>query len=288
MHLARLDNEVFFKKAFTDPVVFRAFVRDIVGIETNPPVIETEKSFSPKAGNVAFRYDIFADDPESRTIVEIQKVEYDHNFDRFLHYHIQGITEQQRSSEDYGVARTVYTIVVMTAPYRVSLRTGEIYRDEVMVSNMNPCNLLGRERPLFNHKLVFLNPNYRGEGTPANYRDWLDLIFESIHHPENPRINTGNAGVARAASLVEFDSLSPEDLERSKIEVGKRKVLKYTYDEGMEEGMEKGIEKGKDEAIDMGIVGLIRQGILTDGQIAAAFGVTVERVRELRKREGEH
>jgi len=29
--LARLDNEVFFKKAFTDRTVFKAFVKDIVG-----------------------------------------------------------------------------------------------------------------------------------------------------------------------------------------------------------------------------------------------------------------
>ena len=30
MQLANLDNEVIFKKAFTDKVVFKAFVRDIL------------------------------------------------------------------------------------------------------------------------------------------------------------------------------------------------------------------------------------------------------------------
>ena len=33
MSIARLDNEVFFKKAFTDEFVFKAFVKDIVGID---------------------------------------------------------------------------------------------------------------------------------------------------------------------------------------------------------------------------------------------------------------
>jgi hypothetical protein len=42
MILARLDNEVFFKKAFTDEIVFKAFVRDIVGIEVEPDKIETK------------------------------------------------------------------------------------------------------------------------------------------------------------------------------------------------------------------------------------------------------
>ena len=53
--LARLDNEVFFKKAFTDKIVFKAFVKDIIGIEVEPEKIETEKSFNPKVGNINFK-----------------------------------------------------------------------------------------------------------------------------------------------------------------------------------------------------------------------------------------
>src|SRR5689334_17410756 len=101
MTLARLDNEVIFKKTFTDPLVLTSFVRDITGnreIEFKAEYIETEKSFYPKTSLINFRYDIFAQDPAHRIIVEIQKVDYDYNFDRFLHYHLQGITEQQRSS----------------------------------------------------------------------------------------------------------------------------------------------------------------------------------------------
>ncbi|MDX2286014.1 MAG: hypothetical protein NW241_17740 [Bacteroidia bacterium] len=36
MRLANLDNEVYFKKVFTDPDVFRAFVRDAVGVDVPP------------------------------------------------------------------------------------------------------------------------------------------------------------------------------------------------------------------------------------------------------------
>ncbi len=162
MILARLDNEVFFKKAFTDEIVFKAFVKDIIGIEVEPAKIETEKAFQPKLGNIAFnsvgcRYDIFAEDIKRRIVIEIQKVEYDssgyrHNFDRFLHYHLQAITEQQRSSEDYSVEKTVYTIVVMTAPYKVNAKTNVLYKDEVLISNLNPRNLRGIECKIFNHK----------------------------------------------------------------------------------------------------------------------------------------
>jgi hypothetical protein len=138
--------------------VLRAFVRDIVGIEVEPDKIETEKAFQPKLGSIAFRYDVFAEDAKRRVVIEIQKVEYDHNFDRFLHYHLQAITEQQRGSEDYSVEKTVYTIVVLTAPHKVNPRTNEVYKDEVLVSNLNPKNLRGAERKLFNHELIYLNP----------------------------------------------------------------------------------------------------------------------------------
>lgn len=61
MALARLGNEVFFKKAFTDKIVFKAFGKDIIDIEVDPDTIETEKAFQPRLGNINFKYDIFAD-----------------------------------------------------------------------------------------------------------------------------------------------------------------------------------------------------------------------------------
>ncbi len=246
MHLARLDNEVFFKKAFTDKIVLKAFVKDIVGIEIEPDRIETEKRFGPKMGDIDFRYDIFAEDTARRVIIEIQKVEYDHNFDRFLHYHLQAITEQQRSSANYSVDRTVYTIVLMTAPYKIDKKTREFYADEVLVSSLNPRNLKGLERKIFNHELIYLNPNYRGYDTPANYRDWLDLVYESIHHPENPHINTENAGVRRVADIIQFDNISPEEWRLAKIEVGKREVLQLEREEGIEIGIAAGEGKVKE------------------------------------------
>ncbi len=265
MTLARLDNEVFFKKAFTDEIVFKAFVKDIVGIEVNPDKIETEKAFQPKLGNINFKYDIFAEDIKKRIVIEIQKVEYDHNFDRFLHYHLQAITEQQRTSEDYTVGKTVYTIVVMTAPYKIDKKTGEFYKDEVLISALNPKNLKGIERKIFNHELIYLNPNYKTEDTPLNYRDWLDLIYESIHHPENPNLNTKNHGVKRASEIVSYENISPEEWENSKIEVGRRKVIQLSIEESKIEIAKKLIKRN-----------------LSNEDIAEDTGLTVSQIQQLR------
>jgi predicted transposase/invertase (TIGR01784 family) len=269
MTLARLDNEVFFKKAFTDEIVFKAFVKDILGIEVEPAKIETEKAFQPKLGNISFKYDIFAEDVKRRIVIEIQKVEYDHNFDRFLHYHLQAITEQQRSSEDYSVEKTVYTIVVMTAPYKVHAKTKELYKDEVLISNLNPKNLKGIERGIFNHQLIYLNPNYKGKDTPNNYRDWLDLIYESIHNPENPKINIQNEGVKRATEIVSYENISPDEWEQAKIEASKRKVITL---EREEERNETQITIAKS---------LLRTN-LSNREIATHTNLTVDQIEQLR------
>jgi len=244
-------------------------VKDIVGIEVNPDKIETEKAFHPKLGNINFKYDIFAEDSQKRIVIEIQKVEYDHNFDRFLHYHLQAITEQQRNSKDYLVECTVYTIVVMTAPYKINIKTGKFYDDEVLILILNPKNLNGIERKLFNHELIYLNPNYKGEDTPRNYRDWLDLIYESIHHPENPNVNSQNEGIKRATEVASMENVSAEEWELSKIKVMKRQVIRLER------------EKGREEAQLIIALKLIKRNFSND-DIAEDTGLTLGQIQELR------
>ncbi|OAD21162.1 hypothetical protein THIOM_003075, partial [Candidatus Thiomargarita nelsonii] len=66
MHLSRLDNEVIFKKAFTDKLVFTQFVKDVIGIDIKVGKIETEKRFKPKIAYIDFAYDIFAESTDER------------------------------------------------------------------------------------------------------------------------------------------------------------------------------------------------------------------------------
>lgn len=223
--LGKLDNQVIFKKAFTDKIVLEAFVKDVLGIEFEAAVIETEKQFSPKVGNIDFKLDIFAESKDQRVVVEIQRVQYDRNFDRFLHYFLMTIAEQQRSSMPYRIERTVYVIVVMTAPYKFDTKKGEAVRDEVLLLKLNPKTLSGIEREIYGHQLVCLNPNHPAEDTPPQIRDWLDLIYQSIHSPERPVLNEANAGVQRAAALIRDENLTPEEFAASKDEASRKEVL---------------------------------------------------------------
>ncbi|OQX98935.1 MAG: hypothetical protein B6I24_04090 [Bacteroidetes bacterium 4572_128] len=71
--LAPLDNEVFFKKAFT--------------------------------------------------------IAYDYNFDRFLHYFLAAITQQQkRANTGYDIKKTVLAVIVLTQPYKIHNKTGMVLK----------------------------------------------------------------------------------------------------------------------------------------------------------------
>jgi PD-(D/E)XK nuclease family transposase len=214
--LGNLDNEVIFKKAFTDKTVFKAFVRDILGIEVEVEKIETEKKFEPQIGYIDFELDIFAETPDKRIAIEIQRVEYDHHFDRFLHYFLMLIAEQQKTAKEYNVEQTVYIIIVLTTPYTISEKNGKPIKDEVLLLNFNPQTLGGEYRNLYGHQFVCLNPYHPEKDTPKQIRDWLDLIYQSIHNPERPALNTENEGIRRAVELISFENLTPEERANAK------------------------------------------------------------------------
>lgn len=230
--LGNLDNEVIFKKAFTNKIVFKAFVRDILGIEIEVDKIETEKKFEPKIGYIDFELDIFAESVDKRVVIEIQRVEFDHHFDRFLHYFFMLIAEQQKTAKKYSIDQTVYVIVVLTTPYKLQEKTGKPIQDEVLLLNINPETLGGEIRELYGHQFVCLNPNHPAEDTPQRIRDWLDLIYQSIYNPQRPALNTDNEGIKKAVELISFDNLTPTERTELKNKTeGKIVILKERKDE---------------------------------------------------------
>ena len=214
--LGNLDNEVIFKKAFTDKFVFEHFVKDILNLDVEIGHIETEKKFTPAVGYVNFALDIFAESADKRIAIELQRAQYDHNFDRFIHYLMMLVAEQQRSAKEYGIDQTVYLIVVMTLPYRFSDKAGKPVKEEVIITDLDSRNIKGEKIPLWGHQMVVLNPNHPMGETPQRIRDWLDLVYQSIHSPQRPSINWDNPGIKRAADLIETDNLTPEEQELRK------------------------------------------------------------------------
>jgi len=237
--LAPLDNETIFKKAFTDIVVFQQFVKDLFNVDIQVDKIETEKRFEPPIANIDFKLDIYAESIDHRFVIEIQKIDYDYNFNRFLNYFISLIIEQQKRGSKYAIPQTVLGVVVLTRPYKIDQLTGEPVQESVMAIDFDPRNPKDERIKLWNHQLLFLNPNpkYRSEDTPKNYQDWLDLFGKSINEDINITLNVNNIGIAKTLELIEYDKLDPRAMEEMKITESKKAMLSIVENEGIKEGI---------------------------------------------------
>jgi predicted transposase/invertase (TIGR01784 family) len=277
--LAPLDNGTIFKTAFTDKTVFTQFVKDILGIDIEVDKIETEKKFEPKIGNIDITLDIFAESTDHRVIIEIQRIDYDYNFDRFLHYFMMAIAQLQKSAAEYTIEQTVYAIVVLTAPYKIEQKNHKPIKDEVMITSLDPRNLEDEIIQVYGHKLIFLNHCYRDEKTPVNYRDWLDLFYESIHNPANYKVNLNNRGIKKAVELIEYERLSPEQLHLVKVD-SQRKVVRQL---DREEAIKEGLEMGKIEGAENEKLKIVRQSLkegLPVELIAKITGLSKEEIEK--------
>jgi hypothetical protein len=275
--LGALDNEVVFKKAFTDKFVFEHFVKDILGLDVQVGVIETEKKFTPPIGYIDFKLDIFAETLDKRFAIELQRAQYDYNFDRFMHYLQMIVSEQQKSANRYKVGQTVYMIVVMTQPYKFNDLTGEAVKEEVIITNFCSKNLKGKVIPIYGHQMMCLNPNHPEPDTPAEMRDWLDLFYQSIHSPQRPIINLNNAGIKRAYDLIDFNKFTPQELAAAKDEE-QAAYVKSIYEA---EAEAKGEIKGKVETQKEITLKLIARG-LDNSAIADITGLVETAIEELR------
>jgi predicted transposase/invertase (TIGR01784 family) len=234
--VASLRYGVIFKKAFCDVDVFKGFVRDILGINLEITEVETEKEFDTLIGNIRPRFDLYAKDEKNRVIVDIQhRRDFDH-YDRFLHYHCMALLEQVKNSENYKPKLAVYTIVVLTS--------GDKYKKPVSVIDFDPKDLDGKPLGEIPHKVIFICPKYLNEQTPELYREWLQVIDDSLdgsvdeslyHVPE----------IGKVLAHIEQDGITPDERYWMIEEYSIEKYKQESFEDGVEKGIAQGIEKGK-------------------------------------------
>ena len=253
-YIANLDNEVYFKNVFTDVEIFKGFVKDILGIEMNIIKVETEKVLPSKVSPIKFRMDLFAEDFENRTVVEIQKVDYDYTYDRFSHYFFANLVDLQKSSRTYSFEKEVYVIVVVTSAYKITEKNGRPIKDAVLVTDTNPRSLQGEMRDMHNHKMVILNTTNIKEDTPKLFKDWLDLIAESMKANQDlSKINQTNKAIAKAVHRAGLNDLSPEELAEAKELEMKSLARALLIDNSFNDGLEEGLEKGEQIGLQKGL-----------------------------------
>jgi hypothetical protein len=191
---------------------------------------------------------------------------------------MMAIAELQRSAKDYHIKPTVYSIVVLTASDIVEDKDGETVSEDVLISDVNPHNLKGETFNFYGHQLIFLNPNFKSDNTPARIKDWLDLILESIENPENPKINLKKRAIKKAAKLIEDDNLTPEERRAAKIAFVTEETRKIVE----RKAEAKGHKEGRQEANLEFAQKMIAKGFDTE-TILEMTGLDVETINQLER-----
>ncbi len=261
--VAPLRYGVIFKKAFCDVDIFKRFVLDILGISLEIDKVETEKEFKPPIGNVAVKFDLYAEDIKNRIIVEIQHDRNADHYDRFLHYHCVALLEQLKKPPKsaqyryYSPNTTVYTIVVLTSG-------DEKNQCDVAVIDFDPKTLDGKGLNEIKHKIIYLCPKYMNEKTPEFYQEWLRVIEDSLdnqvdeslyHLPE----------IEKLLLAIGEEDVTPEEMAR---------MIDESYiAEAEKRGRNEGIEQGKLETAKA----LLAMGLDIES-IVKATGLTEEMI----------
>ncbi len=223
--VASLRYGVIFKKAFSNPDVFKAFVKDFTGIELKINQVETEKEFSPIIGKVESRFDLFAEDIDNRVIVDIQHVRYGDHYDRFLHYHCVALLEQIASSTNYRPNLRVFTIVVLTS--------GDKHKVDMTTTDFAPKDNKGKPLNELQHKIIFLSPRYVTDETPEPYREWLLAIADSLDEKVDETAYQRKE-IRQVFDLIEQDLVSPKERFQMKDEYGMEELQQDKFEQGQQ------------------------------------------------------
>jgi len=267
-----------FKKVFGDPIVFSAFVHDVLGLEFRTEHVEHEHGFQPVYGHVDIKYDLFAEDPERRIIVELQHVREDDSFDRFLYYHLIGQAEQIQSAEKYRFRSTVYTLVVLTRmPHDPAMRFDLAFQQ----GDLQRLN--GQLLGVYGHRLVFVNARGACAETPAPLRRWLNLIEDSLdeqveetQYPEAP--------FQRALGLMERRKISPQEAFQLKDEAGWESAKQEAVAEGEARGKAEGLRAGVWDVCEvLGLVPTATQRAQVEAMNAEQLQVFREQLKQTRR-----
>ena len=235
IEVASLRYGVIFKKAFSQPHIFSAFVKDFTGVTIEIDHVETEKSFSPIIGKIDSRFDLFAEDKKNRIIVDIQHKRLSDHYDRFLHYHCAALLEQAVNSKNYSPELRVFTIVVLTS--------GDRHQTDIAVTDFEPKTLDGEGIGETKHKIMYVCPKYVTEKTKEPYKEWLEAIDDSLDG-EVEESHYQNKTIQEIFQLIQKDKTTPQEYARMKEEYSNEEYLQNKLKKAKAKGIKEGVKEG--------------------------------------------
>ncbi len=214
-----LDNQIIFRKAFTNKVVFEAFVRDILEIEIEVNTIETGSKLDYDTVYFDLGLDVFAESTDQQKFTVLHVLEIRSSFERSLDKFLTWINQQQKNNDI-----ELYAIVLLAAPFKMNFR--EAIRDGQRLEHICPKELSRKIFESCGYQTVILNPYYPSKNTSKKMQNWLNLFVQSIQgEPDISILNTENEGIRKVIELVNFDNFTPTDRMHLKNKTASKIVL---------------------------------------------------------------
>ncbi|KPA10441.1 hypothetical protein MHK_009354 [Candidatus Magnetomorum sp. HK-1] len=267
-----LQYGVIFKKAFSDPEIFKPFIDDFFGIDIQIEKVETEKSFDPPIGNVDCRFDLYAEDTVNRIVLDIQHVRHFDHYHRFLHYHSAALLDQIKSSRDYFPPHKVFTLVVLTS--------GDKHQKDIGIVDFDPKDLKGEPFDEIPHKIMFICPKYVNESTPEPYSQWMRAINDSLDE-EIDETHYDRLAIQKIFQHIKRDDITPRERAIMIDEYSFGLLEKAAEEKGMKKGMEKGMEKGAEKAMEVMARKMLSAKQFSDQQISELTGFPIDSIKKL-------
>ncbi len=302
MRVAPLRYDVIFKKAFSEPTLFKALVKDFLQIDNlEIEKVENDKAFYPTVGSVNFKFDLFAEDTKNRIIIEMQHAHYSDTYERFLYYQCCAMIESIASSQNYRFPITVNTLVFFSHKPTPSPNSG-ILEVDFQARDKYDGKVIETVFGKHKHRLIFVYvSDFNYAYSSEECAEWMEAFYDtldgqvSLNFYENPYIG-------KLFERIEEDKITPEERAKMKeennqeeaqiearqegFEEGEKKGLEKGKLEGLEEGEKKGLEKGKKEGERKGLEEAARKllaaGSLSAEQIAKVIGLPLEKVEALK------
>jgi predicted transposase/invertase (TIGR01784 family) len=255
--VASLRYDTMFKKAFSDPEIFRAFAQDFLNIELEIDEVIQEKTFSPPIGNVKVRFDLFAEDRKHRTIIDIQHERYPDHYHRFLHYQCAALLELAANFQEYRPRLNVFTLVVLTS--------GDRYKRDISILNFDPQDLKGKRLGEIPHKIIHICPKYVTDDTPEPYREWMRAIVDSLDEEVDETQYT-RTEILKMFDYIEKDHITPEERARMFDEYGQEAMVKKALMKEKRETARKMLKNGLDISLIARCTGLSDKEVMASQQ----------------------
>lgn len=205
-----------------------------------------------------------------RFLVEVQKAKQDFFKDRSIFYSSFPIQEQaQKGDWDFELS-AVYTIGILDFTFADHKNEEDKFFHQVQLKDQD-CNV-------FFDKLSYLYlelPKFKKEAHQLEnkFEKWL-YVFRYLHKLQERPVELQDRIFQRLFEVAEIAKFSSEEREAYNESLKIYRDIKNVVDSAKREGREEEREKG--------IIRLLKQGILSDEQIAEVYDVSVASVSKLR------